>query len=150
MKKFIPFLVSGILLIGAVGCGEKAAKTGSEEPSATNEALQSSGREVSGVEDSNQPEAETAPTDPTDADSTENPQESNLSKEVSEKLKEYLPTSNLEVNEQEGIVTVGGTVTSQEELQEIEPLTKEVEGVKSVNIEAKVGDNTPAEDANPE
>lgn len=150
MKKFIPLLISGILVISAVGCAEKAAETGSEEPNATNEALESSGREVSGVEDSNQPEVETAPTDQTDANSTENPQESDLSTKVSDKLAENLPNNNLEIKEQEGVVTIGGTVDSQEELQQIEPLAKGVEGVKSVKVEANVGDNTPADDSSPE
>lgn len=159
MKKFIPFLISGILVTGAVGCGEEAAKTDSENPSATNEALQPSAREASETEGLNQPlgepgavpGAETAPTDPTAATSTEaNPLESELSKEVSQKLKENLPASNLEVKEAEGVVSVGGTVASQDELQQIEPLATGVKGVKGVNVEANVeGANPAAEDVNP-
>ncbi len=156
MKKFIPLLISGILVTGAVGCGEEAAKTGSE-PGATNEALQPSAREASETEGLNQPlqepasvpGAETAPVDPT-ASTEENPLESDLSKEVSKKLKEKLPTSNLEVQETEGVVSVGGTVSSQEEFQQIEPLTKEVEGVTGVNVEASVEGGDSAEDANPQ
>ena len=156
MKKFIPLLISGILVTGAVGCGEEAAKTGSE-PGATNEALQPSAREASETEGLNQPleqpasvpGAETAPVDPT-ASTEENPLESDLSKEVSKKLKEKLPTSNLEVQETEGVVSVGGTVSSQEEFQQIEPLTKEVEGVTGVNVEASVEGGDSAEGANPE
>ncbi|MEO0684723.1 MAG: BON domain-containing protein, partial [Cyanobacteria bacterium J06649_11] len=68
-----------------------------------------------------------------------------LSKEVSKKLKENLPTSNLEVvKEDEGVVTVGGTVSSQEELQQVEPLTKGVKGVKGVNVEANIEGAAPA------
>jgi len=162
MKKFIPLLISGILVAGAVGCGEEAANTGSENPSATNEALQPSAREASKTESLNQPleqpgavpEAENQLTDPTAATSAqENPLESELSKEVSKILKENLPSSSLEVKDQEGVVTVGGTVTSQEELQQIEPLTKGVKGVKGVNVEANVEGANPGEvtteDANP-
>lgn len=142
MKKFIPLLISGILVTGAVGCGEEAANTGSENPGATNEALQPSAREASETEGLNQPlsqpGAETAPTDPTAATEGTDVDKSELSKEVSKKLKENLPASNLEVKEQEGVVTVGGTVSSQEELQQVEPLTKGVKGVKGVNVEANV------------
>ncbi|MGB3654550.1 MAG: BON domain-containing protein [Rivularia sp. (in: cyanobacteria)] len=158
MKKFIPLLISGILVTGAVGCGEEAAKTGSENPGATNEALQPSAREASETEGLNQPlqqpasvpEAETAPVDPTATTQDADPLASDLSKEVSKKLKEKLPTSNLEVQETEGVVSVGGTVSSQEEYQQIEPLTKEVEGVTGVNVEASVEGGDSAEGANPQ
>ncbi len=144
MKKFIPLLISGILATVAVGCGEEAAKTGSENPSG----LQPSAREASETEGLNQPlsqpGAESAPTDPTAATQGEDPLASDLSKEVSKKLKENLPASNLEVQDQEGVVTVGGTVSSQEELQQVEPLTKGVKGVKGVNVEANVDGAAPA------
>ncbi|MGB7380413.1 MAG: BON domain-containing protein [Rivularia sp. (in: cyanobacteria)] len=146
MKKFIPLLISGILATVAVGCGEEAAKTGSENPSA----LQPSAREASETEGLNQPlsepgavpGAESAPIDPTAATQGEDPLASDLSKEVSKKLKENLPASNLEVQEQDGVVTVGGTVSSQEELQQVEPLTTGVKGVKGVNVEANVAGAT--------
>ncbi|MEB3217977.1 MAG: BON domain-containing protein [Nostocales cyanobacterium 94392] len=159
MKKFIPFLIGGILLTGAVGCGEEAAKTDSENPSATNGVVQPAAREASETQGLSQPGAvpgaETTPVDPTGATNPESPLESELSKEVSKKLKENLPTSELEVKEAEGVVSVGGTVSSQEELQQIEPLTKGVKGVKGVNVEANVAganENTnPAEGTtNPE
>lgn len=159
MKKFIPLLISGILVTGAVGCGEEAANTGSENPSATNEALQPSAREASETEGLNQPltqpgtdsAAETAPTDPTAVTSTEgNLLESDLSKEVSKKLKENLPTSKLDVKDNKGVVTIGGVVASEEELQQIEPLAKGIKGVEGVNVEANVGDVVPTEGANPQ
>lgn len=152
MKKFIPLLISGILATVAVGCGEDAAKTGSENPGATNEALQPSAREASETEGLNQPlsepgavpGAESAPIDPTAVTEDVDLLGSDLSKEVSKKLKENLPASNLEVKEQEGVVTVGGTVSTQEELQQVEPLTKGVKGVKGVNVEANVDGAAPA------
>ena len=151
MKKFIPFLISGILATGAVGCGEQAATTDSENPSATTGALQPSAREASEVEGLNQPPAvpgaDTAPTDPSAVTGgIANPLESDLSQEVSKKLKENLPNSALQVQDTEGVVTVGGIVSSPEELQQIEPLTKGVEGVKGVNVEANVGGADPAVD----
>ncbi|MEO1184369.1 MAG: BON domain-containing protein, partial [Cyanobacteria bacterium J06636_27] len=86
MKKFIPLLISGILVTGAVGCGEDSANTGSENPSATNEALQPSAREASETEGLNQPlsqpGAETAPTDPTATTGIADADKSELSKEV--------------------------------------------------------------------
>lgn len=151
MKKFIPFLIGGILLTGAVGCGEEAAKTDSENPSATNGVVQPAAREASETEGLNQPlnqpGAGSTSVDPTGAANPESPLETELSKEVSKKLKENLPTSELEVKEAEGVVSVGGTVSSQEELQQIEPLTKGVKGVKGVNVEANVAGAN--QDANP-
>ena len=89
MKKFIPFLISGILVTGAVGCGEESADTGSENPSATNEAVQPSAREASETEGLHpplsEPGAETAPTDPTAASQDTELQASDLSKKVSKK-----------------------------------------------------------------
>lgn len=148
MKKFIPLLISGILATGAVGCGEEAANTGSENPST----LQPSAREASETEGLNQPlsepgvvpGAENAPIDPTAVTEGVDGLSSDLTKEVSKKLKENLPASNLQVTEQEGVVTVGGTVSSQEELQQVEPLTKGVKGVKGVNVEANVDGAAPA------
>ncbi|MGB6296628.1 MAG: BON domain-containing protein [Rivularia sp. (in: cyanobacteria)] len=152
MKKFIPLLISGILATGAVGCGEEAANTGSENPGATNEVLQPSAREASETEGLNQPLSEpgaipgeaSVPTDPTAVTEGADPLASDLSKEVKKKLKENLPASNLEVTEQEGVVTVSGTVSSQEELQQVEPLTTGVKGVKGVNVEANVDGAAPA------
>ena len=52
-----------------------------------------------------------------------------------------MPTSNLEAKEEEGVVTVSGTVSSEEELKEIEPAVKELKGVKEVKTdEVKVED----------
>ncbi|MBF2013946.1 MAG: BON domain-containing protein [Rivularia sp. T60_A2020_040] len=159
MKKFITFLIGGILLTSAVGCGEEAAKTDSENPSATNGVVQPAAREASETQGLNQPlnqpgeaaDGETTSVPPTGAANLESPLESDLSKEVSKKLKENLPTSELEVKEAEGVVSVGGTVSSQEELQQIEPLTKGVKGVKGVNVEANVTGANPAEGTtNPE
>lgn len=159
MKKFIPLLITGILVAGAVGCTEESADTGSENPTATNEVLQPSAREASETESLNQPldqpgavpEAEKAPIDPTALTGTqESLTESDLSKEVGKKLKENLPTSKLEVKDQEGVITVGGTVSSKEELKKIAPLAKEVKGVEGVNVEANVEGAVTTEDANPQ
>ena len=44
---------------------------------------------------------------------------------------------------QDGVVTVGGTVPNQKDLAKIEPLAKEIKGVKQVNVTAVVAPAAP-------
>ncbi|PHJ55597.1 transporter [Nostoc linckia z18] len=150
MKKLIPFLVSGILVIGAVGCQE-ATKTGSETPSTTNQESQPPAK----------PAAETNPTidktvnvpaqptivpapsteTKTTTDSLKTPAtkaESDLKTEVSKKLNQDLPGNKLQVENKESEIILKGTASSIAELKKAEALAKEVPGVKTVKIEAKI------------
>ncbi|AFZ25390.1 putative phospholipid-binding protein [Cylindrospermum stagnale PCC 7417] len=54
------------------------------------------------------------------------------------KLKDKLPGSNLVVEDKQGVVTVTGTVPTEADLKKIEPIVKQLNGVKSVKVEAKV------------
>jgi osmotically-inducible protein OsmY len=62
-----------------------------------------------------------------------------LSSEVRSKLEANIPGSVLTVNtDKNGTVTVLGTVSNQDQLAKIEPLTKEINGVKNVVIKVSV------------
>ncbi|MBD2729470.1 BON domain-containing protein [Nostoc sp. FACHB-892] len=146
MKKLIPLLVSSILVVGTFGCQE-APKTGSETPSTTNETAQVPATPASQINPTAKiPGKETTPlaasTDTkvkTDSKKTAATKAKNdLKTEVSEKLNKGLPNNKLEVENKEGEIILKGTATSAEELQKAETLVKEVQGVKTVKVEAKV------------
>lgn len=61
-----------------------------------------------------------------------------LQSEVRSKLEVNLQTSQLAVKAEEGVVTVAGIVTTQDELNQIETLAKEIRGVDRVNVKAIV------------
>jgi hyperosmotically inducible periplasmic protein len=151
MKKLTPFLITGLLVFGAAAC-QNPAKTSESAPDNTNQA----------VTETPAPQAtEAAKTDAqsevrrsqlnsdiraneqrnnggNSGDAT-NRSESQLQTEVRSKLEANIPRSSLTVAAaKDGIVTVSGTVTNQDELKKIEPLAKQIKGVKIVVVKAKV------------
>lgn len=148
MKKLIPFLVSGFLVVGAVGCENGVEKTSTEAPNSANETTEA-------------PAAETAQTTQNDATSEVRRDQlnsdirareernnmtggdadraaSDLESEVRSKLEANLPASQLAVEAEEGAVTVTGTVPTQEQFDRIETLAKEIKGVNTVANKATV------------
>lgn len=67
----------------------------------------------------------------------------NVQSEVRSKLEVNLPMSQLTVQSNDGVVTVVGYVQTREELERIEPLAKEIRGVRDVNVQAQIGPNLP-------
>ncbi|KJH70337.1 BON domain-containing protein [Aliterella atlantica] len=153
MKKIIPFLVGSFLVVGAVGC-QDTAKTSADSPNTTTENVEA-------------PDAQTAEQIKNDATSEVRRDQLNsdirareqrnnvtggdadrtdgdLQSEVRSKLEANLPASKLSVEAEDGAVTVAGTVPTEEQLQRIEPLAKEIKGVQSVKVEAKVAPAQPA------
>lgn len=147
MKKVIPLIVGSLLVVGAIGC-QDTAKTSSDAPETT-------------TEDVKAPDAQTAKQIQNDATSEVRRDQLNsdirateqrnnvtggdadktdgdLQSEVRSKLEANLPASKLGVEAEDGAVTVVGTVPTEEQLQRIEPLAKEIKGVQSVKVEAKV------------
>jgi hyperosmotically inducible periplasmic protein len=61
-----------------------------------------------------------------------------LQSEVRSKLEANIPNGLLTVDAKDGVVTVGGTVTNQDQLAKIEPLAKEIKGVSQVIVNATV------------
>jgi hyperosmotically inducible protein len=153
MKKLTILLLGGFLALGAASCSGPA-KTSSSAPNATNDTAQT-------------PSADTAQTNQGDAtndvrkkqldsDIRAREQRNNttggdadrangdLKSEVRSKLEANLPASQLTVDAKDGVVTVSGTVPTQEQFAKIEPLTKEIKGVQSVDVKATVAPATPS------
>ncbi|MFS0515178.1 BON domain-containing protein [Nostoc sp. UIC 10607] len=62
-----------------------------------------------------------------------------LASEVRSKLEANIPNGQITVNAaKDGTVTVGGTVNNQDQLAKIEPLSKEIKGVKAVIVKVYV------------
>jgi hyperosmotically inducible periplasmic protein len=150
MKKIIPFLVSGILMVGAVACQQDASKT--SDAGTTNEAPANTAKEATSKTADN---AKTAITDTatkaTDAAKTTTGgaktaltnATGGVKTIVKNRLEEKFPGSKLSVEEKEGVLTVKGTVPDQATLKKIEPAVKEYkfQGVKTVKVEATVAGN---------
>ncbi|MCT7951357.1 BON domain-containing protein [Ancylothrix sp. C2] len=152
MKKITTLLLSSFLLVGAVACSE-AEKTSANAPAAPTQAAQT-------------PDAETAQKNQADgtsdvrraqansdirareqrnnvAGNPENRADGDLASEVRSKLEVNIPAGSLTVDAEDGAVSVGGTVPTPEQLAKIEPLAKEIKGVKSVEVKATVAPATP-------
>ncbi|MBD2201144.1 BON domain-containing protein [Calothrix sp. FACHB-1219] len=134
MKKLIPFLVSSILVVGAVGC-QDASKNASETPSNTNEATQPA-KEASAKTKTN--EKTTTETGKTPVKEAAANTKTTAKSPILTKLEEKIPGSKLVVEEKDGVVTVKGTVPTEADIKKIEPLVKEQKGVKTVKVEAQV------------
>jgi hyperosmotically inducible periplasmic protein len=63
---------------------------------------------------------------------------SDLSSQVRSKLEANIPNGSLTVSANDGAVVVSGTVPVQAQLAKIEPLAKQIKGVKTVKVAAKV------------
>jgi hyperosmotically inducible periplasmic protein len=146
MKKLILLLVSSILVVGTFGCQE-APKTSSDAPSTTNEAAQVPAKPASETNQTAKvPETQTTPLTAstgtkvkTDAEKTAATKaKTDLKTEVSAKLNKGLPGNKLQVENKQGEIVLKGTASSVEELKKAETLAKEVQGVKTVKVEAKV------------
>ncbi|MEH2349875.1 MAG: BON domain-containing protein [Nostoc sp.] len=146
MKKLILLLVSSILVVGTFGCQE-APKTGSETPSTTNEAAQVPAKPASATNETTKVPATAATPLAASTDTkvkigsektAATKVKGDLKTEVSAKLNKGLPGNKLQVENKEGEIILKGTATSAEELKKAETLAKEVQGVKTVKVEAKV------------
>lgn len=148
MKKLIPLLISGVLVVGAFGCEKGVEKTSADAPNAANQSAQA-------------PDAGTAKQTQDDAQSETRRKQLNsdirareqrnnttggdtkrasadLESEVRSKLEANLPASQLAVEAENGAVTVTGTVPTKEQLSKIDTLAKEIKGVQSVTNKATV------------
>jgi osmotically-inducible protein OsmY len=148
MKKLTPFLISCLLLFGAAAC-ETSSKTADSAPSNPNEAAQApSPQATQAAQQDAQSEtrrrqlnqdirAREQRNNATGGDTSR--AKGDLASEVRSKLEANIPNGQLTVNaEDNGTVTVGGTVNNQQQLAKIEPLAKEIKGVKNVVVKAQV------------
>lgn len=147
MKKLTTLLLSSFLLVGAVACSE-TAKTTSNAPNTTEKTgeapdandTKTAQDDASSTVRKNQLESDTRAreqrNDATGGDVDR--ADGDLASEVRNKLESNLPASQLTVEAKDGMVTINGTVPSQDQLGKIEPLAKEIKGVQGVNVKATV------------
>lgn len=148
MKKITTLLLSGVLLFGAVACGN--AKTSSEAPNSTQESPQApKADESNAAKQDAQSEtrrkqlnsdikAREERNNALNQGSAANRADGDLESQVRSKLEANIPNGALTVKSENGTVTVAGTVPKQDQLAKIEPLAKQIKGVKGVNVKATV------------
>jgi len=153
MKKFIPFLLSGALVLGAAAC-QDTSKTSSDAPNSTNETATiapdaESARETRKDATSETRQAQISSDERARDQRNEavgNPQnisEDDIESKVRNTLESNLPASQLTIAaSDEGAVTITGTVPTEEQLSQIDTLAKEVKGVNSVTNKATVAPAT--------
>lgn len=160
MKKFTTLLLSSILLVSVAACAD-TEKTSADAPNTTQASPKA-------------PEADEAQTTQKDAQSevrrnqlnsdirakeqrnnafnegsAENRDEGALASEVRSKLEANIPAGQLVIKgEDNGTVTVSGTVPTQQQLAKIEPLAKQIKGVKTVAVKATVAPAQPESENN--
>ncbi len=151
MKKLTLFLISSVLIISTTACQE-AAKTSADAPSDTTTSVAQTNAPspeatVAAKEDA-QSDTRRAQLDAdirareqrnnaTNSGSSENRPAGDLASQVRSKLEANIPAGNLTVEGTDGgAITVSGTVINQDQLNKIEPLAKEIKGVKSVTNKA--------------
>lgn len=166
MNKFLTLLFSGVLLVSVAACdnNEKTAggadsdATQTSSPAATGAASPNASAPASpSADDSAKPDQGAQNDASSDVRKRQleadirareqrnnvagNPLEradSDLESEVRSKLEANLPSSKLEIDAKDGAVTVAGTVANPDQVAKIEPLAKEIKGVKTVAVQAKV------------
>jgi hyperosmotically inducible periplasmic protein len=146
MKTFISLLAGSVLMLGAVGC-DNVAKTSSDAPgqndqtAATNsqssqDTNKDATNEVRKAQIESDIRAKEQRNDITGGDTDR--ADGDLESEVRGKLEANIPASKLTVDAKKGVVTIGGTVSNQDQLAKIEPLAKQIKGVSSVMNKATV------------
>lgn len=150
MKKLTPFLIGCLIAIGAAAC-QDVSKTSSEAPNNVNEAAEAPAPQATeaALEDAQSELRRRQLNEDIRASEQRNNifndgkatgrDENNLESEVRSKLEANIPNSHLAIAaEENGKITVTGTVTNQAQLDKIEPLAKEIKGVTTVVNQAVV------------
>lgn len=132
MKTMIPFVLGSFLLLGATACTEN---------SDTNVATDGDGVRSDQIESDARAREQRDDADPT-ADSGQRTAE-DVAVDIRNSLENNLPGSRLavDVDGDNGMATIDGTVQTQEQFDEIEPLVMAFEGIQSVDINAEVDAN---------
>ncbi|NJL78266.1 MAG: BON domain-containing protein [Richelia sp. RM2_1_2] len=145
MKKIATFVLSSILIFGAAACD--TARTSSDAPTSVDGNVDN----AQNVEETKEDAQSQVRRDQLDADIRAREErndmaggeqadrtDSDLASEVRSKLEANIPRGQLVVEAEDGIVSIAGTVPDQKEYETIEPLAKEILGVKSVKTDVKV------------
>ena len=134
-------VLGGILLFGSAACD--TAKTSSDAPDAVGGNVE----EASKVEETLEDASSEIRQDQLNSDIRAREQrndiigdqtdraDADLASEVRSKLEANIPRAKLVIEADDGVVSIGGTVPDQKEYETVEPLAKEILGVKSVKME---------------
>lgn len=153
MKKLTPFLLTGVLMFGAVACADNE-KTTQNAPDGTNQA-QTQTPSAQNVKDAQDDAQSQVRRDQLNSDIRAREQRNNvtggdtdraqsdLENEVRNKLEANIPRSELTIDAKNGAITVAGTVIDQKDLAKIAPLAQQIKGVKSVDVKATVASVKP-------
>lgn len=150
MNKVLISLLSGVLLISAIGCNGPARTSNSAADSTEQAANQTTDKQTT-QGNQNDATSETRRRQ-LNADNrareernnivndgkAENRADADLKSQVRNKLEANLPASQLTVDANEGTVKVSGVVINEQQRQKIEPLAKEIKGVQAVEVDVKV------------
>lgn len=154
MHQLKMFLFVGLLSLGAVACSE-TARTSSVAPENTD--VSAEAPDVSAAQDSKEDATSEVRRNQLNSDIRAREERNNvtggdavradgdLASEVRSKLEANLPASALTIEAEDGMVTVSGTVPTQEQFDRIESLAKEIKGVQSVVNKAIVAPAEPKE-----
>jgi hyperosmotically inducible periplasmic protein len=152
VNKIIMLAISGILIVGTVACSTD--KTSSTAPDSTDKVGEvpttkttdntqnDAGSKVRKDQLNSDIRAREQRNNVTGGDTIR--ADSDLSSQVRSKLEANIPNGNLTVSAKDGAVAVSGTVQAQDRLDKIEPLAKQIKGVTSVKVAAKVVPAVPA------
>ncbi len=147
MKTLTSVFIGSLLLMGTVACGN-VAKTSEQAPDSTNKTAQAPTTDkAQDIHKDNTSEtrrkqlnSDIRAREDRNAMTGQKPNrpDNDIKSEVRSKLEANLPDSQLAVDAKDGNVTVSGTVPTQPQYQRIEPLAKEIYGVKSVAVKVDV------------
>lgn len=147
MKKLISVLISSLLLVSTIACSN-VAKTSEQAPDSTNTSTQPP--DTTKAQDIHKDGTSDLRRKQLNADIRSREQrnqmagkdanrtDDDLRSEVRSKLEANLPASQLAVDAKDGNVSISGTVPTQPQYQRIEPLAKEIYGVKNVEVKVEV------------
>lgn len=148
MKKLTGFLITCLLVFGAAACNNGAKTSESASNNTSTVAQTPSTGETQAAKNDAQSEtrrrqlnsdirAREERNNATGGDTKRASRD--LESEVRSKLEANIPNGLLTIDAtDDGIVTVSGTVPVAAQLQKIEPLTREIKGVKNVVVKATV------------
>ncbi|BCL35981.1 BON domain-containing protein [Nostoc sp. MS1] len=152
MKKLTPFLISGLLLLGTAACqqAEKTTQSAPDNPAQNVQAPSVEETQAAQKDAQSQVRRDQLNSDIRSREQRNNTTggdtqraEGDLESEVRSKLEANIPNGQLTVAaEKNGTVTVGGTVNNQDQLAKIDPLARQIKGVKNVVVKAKVAPPT--------
>ena len=156
MKKLTSFLLGSVLLLGAGACADdaqtsadapKTVETTPDIPEAqqVQDAQEDAQSQIRRNQLNSDIRAREQRNNAFNRGAAENRDSDDIASEVRSKLEANLPASGLVVKAEEGLVIVSGTVPTEEQLNRIEPLAKEIKGVRSVNNRAIVAPAQPEE-----